>query len=129
MTIANHYRSDDARKASDGRFVDADQRAPNMVPGIEARIGWPDDAVIDGQRLRSDPKNRRGPIHKKAQCLRCGSLQDFALSWIVSLAIVGPWSAATALSPSTIATRPKETSSSSAMICADPVAMPAPRST
>jgi hypothetical protein len=73
MTIANHYRSDDARKASDGRFVDADQRAPNMVPGIEARIGWPDDAVIDGQRLRSDPKNRRGPIHKKAQCLRCGS--------------------------------------------------------
>ena len=30
-----------------------------------------------------------------------------ALSWIVSLAMVGPWSGATALSPSTIATRTK----------------------
>ena len=44
--------------------------------------------------------------------------RGLALSWMVSLAMVGPWSGATALSPSTIATRSNATSSSSATICA-----------
>ncbi len=52
-----------------------------------------------------------------------------AATWIVSLAIVGPWSGPASMSPSTIVTRASGTSSSSATIWASAVRMPVPRST
>ena len=50
----------------------------------------PDDAVLDDQRLCRDPEDRRGASHEEAPRLRRRAAQGIALSWIVSLAIVGP---------------------------------------
>ncbi len=52
-----------------------------------------------------------------------------AVTWMVSLAMVGPWLGVSDVSPSTNSTAAKAKSSSSAMICASAVRMPVPRST
>ena len=60
--IADDHRRYDARKAPKRRLVHADQRAPDMIAGIEPRIRRPDHAAVQHSRQPHVVDDRRARL-------------------------------------------------------------------